>query len=122
MRQQKLAKAVEHFQIRVTIGNDLAQEGIKLHVAAEFVPKLLFLIVLFQSLEAIHGGLKMLLHLCMIGRTLFFFWLVEDLGERFDLATMINLLVIQLMLEPFKLRWIRGSLQAGPIVIGFESA
>src|SRR5205085_12493514 len=98
MRQQELSKAVKHLQVRIAIGNNLAEKTIELHITAQLVPEFLAFVVPFNGLEAINCRLKLPLHFGMVRRTLLLRWLVENLGKSFYLAPIVDLGQFKLVL------------------------
>ena len=62
------------------------------------------------------------LHLGVIGRRLSVWWLIEDPGERLDVAPEVNLHLPELMRELLELGGIWGLTKAGAVVVGLERA
>ena len=122
MRQQEPAVAVEHLQVRIGVGDDLAQKGIDPHVAGELLSKRLALVLVGDRLEAVHGRLQVPLHVRMIGGALPLHRLVEHLGERLDLAPVIDLHLVELVLQRVQHRRVRGLRKLGLVVVGLEGA
>ena len=102
MRQEEAPVAVQHFPVTVGVGNDLAQKGVDPDVSRQFVPKCLSAFLIVDCLETIHGRLQMPLHVGMVGSTLALGRLVEHLREGFDLAPVVDLLLIEFVLECFE--------------------
>ena len=65
MRYQISAEAVEHFQLLVGIGDNLADESIELRISGYFFIEG-FSLFLIKSLEAVHCRLHHLLHTSVV--------------------------------------------------------
>jgi biotin carboxylase len=99
VRQQEAPVAVEHFQVGIGIRQDLAQKRIHPHVPAQLVAEGRPHRFVLDGLEAIHGRLQVTLHVGVIGRVLPLRLAIEDAGECFDFAPVVNLQFIQLVLD-----------------------
>jgi hypothetical protein len=55
LREQESPIALQHLQVRIGIGDDLAQERVQLHGSAQFVAKFLSLFFLLKSFETVYG-------------------------------------------------------------------
>ncbi|OPZ47268.1 MAG: hypothetical protein BWY92_01828 [Firmicutes bacterium ADurb.BinA052] len=122
MRQQEAGETVEHLQRVVRIRDDLAHESVDADVPAELLPESVTALVVLDGVVTVDGGLQLALHEGVVLGRLFFERLVEDAGERLDLALVIDLRLVQLVLELLQLVRIGHPLEAGGVVVGLEGA
>ncbi len=78
MRNKEFSEAVEHFQLSICVWQDLAQEGVNVHIALQLLAKLFPILLRLDGFEPINRRLEMALHVGMVCRSLLCDWLVEN--------------------------------------------
>lgn len=111
MGQEEPSEAVEHLQGRIAVRHDLTHEGVDADVTVPLLAKLAALRLVLHGVEPIHRRLEVQLHFRVILCALPGHGLVEDAGERLDLAPEVHLRGVQLMLELLQLLRVRALLQ-----------
>ena len=105
--------AVEHLKRGIAEGHDLAEKSVHPHEPGQLVAKLTPSLLVRETVETIHRGLEVSLHLGMVLRRLLVWRTVEHRAEGFHFVPVVDLCLIKVVLQLLQLVGIGFLLEAG---------
>src|SRR5262249_16602638 len=101
MWKHELSVTVKHFQLGVSVGDDLTQECVNFYISTHLFAKCCPFFLVADGSKPIHRGLEMKLHMSMIGGILFLQRPVENPRKGLYFAPVVNLGLIEFMPQSF---------------------